>query len=520
MPRQLWSTAGQGWRIHATLSRDELHTILTALEHCFPDTHLYSVAKDLEQSRMAMLIDAAPAGRLHEPESRGQRTHHFSADHLQLLLKRLLDAPYQIEIRGAEKDIGVDQDRDVPLILMDFWLDQRRQGQPVPWSMSHSLPARTRWQHPAQDKHQLHPITAPGTSLLQNVSKIHSFDFRTNQYSVEVNTTAQALTRWGVLSHKALGRAPQSAPPIFIPTAYLPHHAASPSGRWWVCRDVRKAPTWLIGLIQWVFAGVWRHIDSIGHGQASGGLPILPLHCHPTVDRDGAGATSNWPPDPSTTRSLDELCPDNLLNCPASHLRKRRYRQAELESPTSEQDPELADPRESWTPQIRCGTRRVQPVRCTMDKRQCQPVTVPLELGTLIIAWDRVSMQRDSSTVWSVEKAKFRQWQTRYHLSDGVAATLGQEQHDHAMEALNCGARLPVWPYLMDIMVTHSLDILVGPSVFEALPYTEWCTSAENFEWGETRSPLILIDWIPPAMRLSLLNRARDGGSFVVVGLA
>eukprot|EP00961_Rhodomonas_salina_P198283 2675269-Rhodomonas_salina.2 len=82
-------------------------------------------------------------------------------------------------------------------------------------------------------------------------------------------------------------------------------------------------------------------------------------------------------------------------------------------------------------------------------------------------------MQQDLLTVWSVEKAKFRQWQTRYHLFDGVAATLGQVQHDHAMEALNCGASLPVWPYLMDIMATHNLNILVGPSVFEAQLYTE-----------------------------------------------
>eukprot|EP00961_Rhodomonas_salina_P079688 1070863-Rhodomonas_salina.2 len=64
------------------------------------------------------------------------------------------------------------------------------------------------------------------------------------------------------------------------------------------------------------------------------------------------------------------------------------------------------------------------------------------------------------------------------------------------MAAFTRGARLPAWPYLMDIMNTHCLNVIVGPSVFEAPLYTAWCTSAEDFEWGSDQQPLILLDWI------------------------
>eukprot|EP00961_Rhodomonas_salina_P136597 1837679-Rhodomonas_salina.1 len=86
------------------------------------------------------------------------------------------------------------------------------------------------------------------------------------------------------------------------------------------------------------------------------------------------------------------------------------------------------------------------------------------------------------------------------------------------MSAFTQGARLPAWPYLMDIMNTHGLNVIVGPSVFEAPPYTTWCTSAENFEWGSDQQPLVLLNWIPVEMRLSLLDRALHCGTFVVVG--
>eukprot|EP00961_Rhodomonas_salina_P219758 2970477-Rhodomonas_salina.1 len=82
------------------------------------------------------------------------------------------------------------------------------------------------------------------------------------------------------------------------------------------------------------------------------------------------------------------------------------------------------------------------------------------------------SFKEGPTTLWSIEKAKFRQWQTRLSLSDVAATTLGRAQHDHAMEAMARGARLPAWPYLMDIMATHGLSVIVGPSVFEAPLYT------------------------------------------------
>eukprot|EP00961_Rhodomonas_salina_P055134 740755-Rhodomonas_salina.1 len=61
-----------------------------------------------------------------------------------------------------------------------------------------------------------------------------------------------------------------------------------------------------------------------------------------------------------------------------------------------------------------------------MDKRPSLPETIELVAGTLVIDRDRVSFKDGLTTLWSTEKAKFRQWQTRFQLSDGVAATLGQ----------------------------------------------------------------------------------------------
>eukprot|EP00961_Rhodomonas_salina_P191791 2588182-Rhodomonas_salina.1 len=86
------------------------------------------------------------------------------------------------------------------------------------------------------------------------------------------------------------------------------------------------------------------------------------------------------------------------------------------------------------------------------------------------------------------------------------------------MAALNQGAQLPAWPYLMDIMETHGLNVIVGPSVFEAPPYTSWCTPTEDFEWEAGQHPLILLDWIPTELQSSILERAREGGPFVVLG--
>eukprot|EP00961_Rhodomonas_salina_P293630 3933905-Rhodomonas_salina.2 len=172
----------------------------------------------------------------------------------------------------------------------------------------------------------------------------------------------------------------------------------------------------------------------------------------------------------------------------------------------------------SWTPSTRRGTRRVQPVLGTVDKQLCQPVTVTTLTGNLIIALDRVYMQHGSDVIWSTEKAKFRQWQARYQLTETDAAALGQVQHDHAMAALNLGAQLQAWPYLMDIMDTHALDVVVGPSVFEAPPYTSWCTPTETFAWEAGQRPLILLDWIPTESLSSILERAREEGPFVVLG--
>eukprot|EP00961_Rhodomonas_salina_P165514 2230056-Rhodomonas_salina.2 len=46
-PCQLWSDLGQGWRIQANVTSDEQLSLLTALEHSFPGTARYSIAKAL-----------------------------------------------------------------------------------------------------------------------------------------------------------------------------------------------------------------------------------------------------------------------------------------------------------------------------------------------------------------------------------------------------------------------------------------------------------------------------------------
>eukprot|EP00961_Rhodomonas_salina_P184415 2490189-Rhodomonas_salina.1 len=178
-------------------------------------------------------------GTLHE--CGWNRLHHFTSDHLHLLLDRLADAPERIELRGNEKDMGLEQERDIPPVLLDYWVDQGRQGQPVPWSISHSLQASTSRQPATRDRHPMYPITAPCASLLRNGSAIHSYSFQTNRYCVDVDTNAHLLV-WGPLNNEALGRVIRTAPLIFIPKEFLPAQVYTHSGRWWACQGVRQAP--------------------------------------------------------------------------------------------------------------------------------------------------------------------------------------------------------------------------------------------------------------------------------------
>eukprot|EP00961_Rhodomonas_salina_P119223 1604491-Rhodomonas_salina.1 len=67
-------------------------------------------------------------------------------------------------------------------------------------------------------------------------------------------------------------------------------------------------------------------------------------------------------------------------------------------------------------------------------------------------------------------------------------------------------------------MTRHSLNVVVGPSVFEAQPYTKWCSISEDFEWAPTDRPLILLDWIPVERRHQILTRARNEQAYAVLG--
>eukprot|EP00961_Rhodomonas_salina_P284146 3840652-Rhodomonas_salina.1 len=127
----------------------------------------------------------------------------------------------------------------------------------IPWSISHWLPARVRRSQPGRQRHRLHPIVAPGSSLLRNLVQIHSFNLVTERYRVTLTTSATSLHRWGRLEPDALGRALRTAPPIFIPAAGLPSHARTPSGLWWHCTGFRLAPARKVGPIRYVFDGRW-----------------------------------------------------------------------------------------------------------------------------------------------------------------------------------------------------------------------------------------------------------------------
>eukprot|EP00961_Rhodomonas_salina_P122443 1649200-Rhodomonas_salina.1 len=104
----------------------------------------------------------------------------MQTDQLQYALECVLEAPLELEVTGTEDELGIVPDRDLPDPLIGFWLEQRRLGQPIPWTISHRLPARTRGPPSRRGNHALHPITAPGTSLLRNVTALHSFDFSTD----------------------------------------------------------------------------------------------------------------------------------------------------------------------------------------------------------------------------------------------------------------------------------------------------------------------------------------------------
>lgn len=63
-----------------------------------------------------------------------------------------------------------------------------------------------------------------------------------------------------------------------------------------------------------------------------------------------------------------------------------------------------------------------------------------------------------------------------------------------------------------------ALDIIVGPSVFESLPYSDWSTETDGFHWTREQHPLVMIDWIPLEQQREVLERCAESPRFCVIG--
>eukprot|EP00961_Rhodomonas_salina_P016657 224488-Rhodomonas_salina.1 len=61
-------------------------------------------------------------------------------------------------------------------------------------------------------------------------------------------------------------------------------------------------------------------------------------------------------------------------------------------------------------------------VTCNLDCRKHTDTMTITPSGALLFELDRVSLRRAGDTLWSMERAKFMQWQTSSELSDAEAA--------------------------------------------------------------------------------------------------
>eukprot|EP00961_Rhodomonas_salina_P241181 3259057-Rhodomonas_salina.1 len=134
---------------------------------------------------------------------------------------------------------------------MDYWMDQRLQGRPVPWIISHCLPRPQRAGSGATS--HLRPTIPAGDSLWRVVTKIHSFDFQTDKYAVDMSTGSTSLTRWGTISLDKLAGTLCRAQAFYVPPSHLSHDSGH--GRWWKCTGHRKVQ--IQGLSTMQFEGKW-----------------------------------------------------------------------------------------------------------------------------------------------------------------------------------------------------------------------------------------------------------------------
>eukprot|EP00961_Rhodomonas_salina_P304015 3941448-Rhodomonas_salina.1 len=203
---------------------------------------------------------------------------------------------------------------------------------------------------------------------------------------------------------------------------------------------------------------------------------------------------------------------DPLISRIAPSQRKRKFRQAELDTPSSSSrapSPISEAEIERWTPSVQRGTRHVPPVVCMTDARPHVVTEVPVDNSVLTLGRDRVTMDSDTTRIWSVERAKYAQWQHRTGHSDAILARLGITKHQRSLQAAARGARLPGWTYLAQLMALLELDTIVGPSILEAPPTELWTAAYKDFQWSDSAALLVFLEWVPPDKRAEVLSESQ-----------
>eukprot|EP00961_Rhodomonas_salina_P165515 2230056-Rhodomonas_salina.3 len=400
--------------------------------------------------------------------------------------------------------LGISRQDVLPMLLTDYWLEQRSQDKPIPWIISHRLPRPQRTGRGSL-QHSLHPTLPTGNSLWQVVNKIHSFDFQTDQYRVDMVTGSDSLPRWGTQAFDKLAGTLYRAPAQFVPSEGLQPE----QGRWWKCTGHRKDTNQ--GQPTILFDGMWLPGgDTTAATFTQTQLTALILAA-PTIPR-----TVTWkltaealgqPPEGKLFQNvhdywMGELCrdcpvpveieccmpPDYLLSRTALQLGKRKTRQTELDTPSSSSRAQSPVPDSEialWTPAIQRGTRLVPPVVCMTNDRPYTATEVQVDEQVFTLGRDSVYLEEGSRRLWSVKRAKYMQWQQRTGLDDRSLAQLGIAEHQRSVQAAARGARLPSWPYLQHIMASLGLDTVVGPSILEAPPNALWTTVSDNFTWAD-----------------------------------
>eukprot|EP00961_Rhodomonas_salina_P223141 3017521-Rhodomonas_salina.2 len=108
-------------------------------------------------------------GQAHEP--RGSSEYSITLDTVAHALTLTSETQPHLELQVDLVTLGITKKGELPPMLMEYWVDQRSQGRPVPWIISHRLPRPQRAGCGATS--HLSPTIPTGDSLWQVVTKVH-----------------------------------------------------------------------------------------------------------------------------------------------------------------------------------------------------------------------------------------------------------------------------------------------------------------------------------------------------------